>query len=272
MRRSRRSKGKASRTLDNNMAAINSDDLFWAVGNFKQTVKRIDDGAVICDDILRMVTERTEIEAKYAKKLTAWGDKWKKQVENGPIYATMKNAFVGVISEAQERAKIHMDCYGKLHNQVIESVKRWKNQTYHKHFMGYWKETREIDDEFTRAQKPWAEGFAKVQRSKRNYHSACKSYETASQILSTANNDENCPPEKVKKLEETANKQDVSMARSRKKYEEKLKRIGPLNTSYESEMIKVFEKCQQMEEKKLNFFKDMLVECHKSLNVAEDTR
>ena len=65
-------------------------------------------------------------------------------MENGSLYATLKNAALGVLSEAQERAKIHMDCYGKLHNQVLESIKRWKNQTYHKHFLGHWKETKEV--------------------------------------------------------------------------------------------------------------------------------
>ncbi len=127
------------------MAALHDEELFWDVGNFKKTVKRIDDGAVICDDILRMVHERAEIEAKYAKKLTVWEDKWRKQVENGPMYATMKEAFSGVLSEAQERAKIQMDCFTRLHNQVIESVKRWKNQSYHKHFLGHWKETKEVN-------------------------------------------------------------------------------------------------------------------------------
>ena len=53
---------------------------FIHVGNYKKTVKRIDDGAIMCDELLRMVGERAEIEAKYARKLTAWEEKWKKQV------------------------------------------------------------------------------------------------------------------------------------------------------------------------------------------------
>ena len=118
--------------------------MIFFLGNYKKAVKRIDDGAIICDEMVRMVNERAEIEAKYARKLTAWEEKWKKQADNGPLYATMKNAVTGVIREAQERAKVHMDCVGKLHNQVLESIKRWKSETYHKHFMGYWKETKEV--------------------------------------------------------------------------------------------------------------------------------
>ena len=91
-----------------------------------------------------MISERAEIEAKYAKKLTAWEEKWRKQTENGALYATMKNAMLGILSEAGGRATIHMDSYGKLHNQVLEAVKQWKNEAYHKNFMGNWKETKEV--------------------------------------------------------------------------------------------------------------------------------
>ena len=107
-------------------------------------MKRVDDGVIICDDIFRMISERAEIEAKYARKLTAWEEKWKKQTENGPLYATMKNAMLGILMEAGNRAKIHMDSYGKLQNQVLETIKQWKNETYHKNFMGNWKETKEV--------------------------------------------------------------------------------------------------------------------------------
>ena len=107
-------------------------------------MKRVDDGAIVCDEIHRMVSERAEIEAKYARKLTAWEEKWKRQTENGPMYATMKNALLGVLSEAGGRAKVHMDSYSKLHNQVLESIKQWKNEEYHKNFMGNWKETKEV--------------------------------------------------------------------------------------------------------------------------------
>eukprot|EP00794_Sanderia_malayensis_P018151 gene18151-19962_t len=273
----RRGNRKSSRrdnnsSSSNNMAAVNSSESFWDIGHFKKAVKRVDDGAVVCDELLKMIAERAEIESKYARKLTAWDEKWRKQVQNGPMYATMKNAYLGVLTEAQDRARIHVDCYGKLHNQVVESVKTWKNQQYHKNFMGYWKETKELDEEFTKAQKPWGEGFNKVQRAKRNYHSACKNHEIASEALSTASKEEGFAPEKRKKLEDTVSKQETNVARAKKKYKEKLQRLDPLTISYETEMKKVFNKSQQMEQKKLDFFKHILLEFHKCVNITADER
>ena len=45
---------------------------FWAPSNYKRTVKRVDDGAKLCDDIMKLVSERAEIEGLYASKLQGW--------------------------------------------------------------------------------------------------------------------------------------------------------------------------------------------------------
>lgn len=42
---------------------------FWDVNSYKRTVKRIDDGAKLCDDLLKLLAERAEIEGLYAAKL-----------------------------------------------------------------------------------------------------------------------------------------------------------------------------------------------------------
>lgn len=42
---------------------------FWDVNGYKPTVKRIDDGARLCDDFLKLLAERAEIEGLYATKL-----------------------------------------------------------------------------------------------------------------------------------------------------------------------------------------------------------
>jgi hypothetical protein len=42
---------------------------FWKVNSYKKTVKRIDDGGKLCDDLLKMISERSEIESQHANKL-----------------------------------------------------------------------------------------------------------------------------------------------------------------------------------------------------------
>ena len=90
--------------------------------------------------------------------------------------------------------------------------------------------------------------------------------------MSSAKKDQNMAAEKIKKLQENEDKHRNIVAKMKKKYEEKLQRIGPINSSYEGEMTKVFDKCQRMEERKLQFVQNMMVEYHKSINVTDDTR
>ena len=68
---------------------------FWEVGNYKRVVKRIDDGAKLCDEMIQLVTERADIEAKYAAKLTRWRKKWEETIDKGSEYGTMESAWKG---------------------------------------------------------------------------------------------------------------------------------------------------------------------------------
>ena len=111
-----------------------------------------------------------------------------------------------------------------------------------------------------------------MQRAKKNYHAACKACQNASQALKNAEQDANMTKEKREKLQNNEDKHENIVGKMRKKYEEKLQRIGPINTSYEEEMTKVFDKCQRMEEKKLQFVQKMMVEYHKSINITDDPR
>lgn len=81
---------------DGNSARANSPALpltgfnFWDVNSYKKTVKRIDDGAKLCDDLLKLLAERAEIEGLYAAKLQG------KTRENtqGVFYRSNKTDFI----------------------------------------------------------------------------------------------------------------------------------------------------------------------------------
>ena len=42
---------------------------FWLTNNYKKVVKKVDDGAKLCDDMAKMLQERAEIESLYGNKL-----------------------------------------------------------------------------------------------------------------------------------------------------------------------------------------------------------
>lgn len=180
------------------MAAYNvTPGNFWEIGNYMRTVKRINESNLFCDDLIKMFTERADIESKYSKRLSDWHEKWTKLLETSCMYATMKTASLGALKESKDRSIIHMDCWTKIHNQTVETIKRNKESNYHKGFAVGLKEAKEYEEDFAKAQKPWAVAYGKVQRAKKNYHSACKSREVATQNLSAANKDSEVPIDKV---------------------------------------------------------------------------
>lgn len=257
------------RGSDENLQYSAASDSFWDVGNFKRTVKRIDDGAKLCDEFMKLVTERAEIEAKYAFKLKAWAKKWEECIRSGQEYGSMEAAMRGTVSEAESRAEIHMLCRDKLIEDVHESIKKWKVENYHKGIF-QWKETKEAEEGFTKAQKPWAKRLGKVERAKKSYHVASRNTEQAQRLENEVSNDTDLKSaEKHKKLQDATEKAKREMEKCKEKYELRLDEITSYNSQYERDMIQEFEKCQENEDKRLVFFRDTLVQYHKCLDISE---
>ena len=61
-------------------------------------------------------------------------------------------------SEAEQVAQIHVDLQQKMLNQVYNSVSTWKTSNYHKSILS-WKETKNAEEGFSKAQKPWAKKY-----------------------------------------------------------------------------------------------------------------
>ncbi|XP_017882192.1 protein kinase C and casein kinase substrate in neurons protein 2 isoform X2 [Ceratina calcarata] len=257
---------------DDNMLIATSDS-FWEPGNYKRTTKRIEDGQKLCDSLIALVQERAEIEKSYAKALKNWSKNWNDKIEKGPEYGTTEAAWKGVLVESERLCDLHLRVKENLCNDIIQQVKTWQKETYHKSMMTL-KERKEMEDAFKKAQKPWAKLLQKVEKAKAEYHNSCKTERTAANMERNASADSSLSPDQkallVKKMQDRVQKTKEEVQKAKEKYEAALQEINQYNPKYMEDMTQVFEKCQEMEAQRLQFFKEVLFGIHKCLNISQD--
>lgn len=86
-------------------------------------------------------------------------------VASGPQYATVERAWLALMTEAEKVSELHQGVKLSLMNIDFEKVKNWQKDTYHKQMMGGFKETKEADESFKKAQKPWAKKLKEVRKA-----------------------------------------------------------------------------------------------------------
>ncbi|CAG9762904.1 unnamed protein product [Ceutorhynchus assimilis] len=259
---------KMSHHSDDNMLIATSDS-FWEPGNYKKTTKRIEDGNKLCADLMTLANERAEIEKNYAKALKAWSKKWNDIIEKGPEYGTTEAAWKGVLVEADRRCDLHSKVRDCIVNDVMQKVKQWQKDTYHKSMMQI-KEKKDMDDAFKKAQKPWSKLLQKVDKARTDYHTACKTEKSAANQERNAAGDSSFSADQVKKMQDRVQKTKEEVQKGKEKYEIALQEINQYNPKYMEDMTVVFDKCQEMEAQRLRFIKETLFDMHKYLNISQD--
>ena len=66
------------------------------------------------------------------------------------------------MTEAEKVSELHLEVKASLMNEDFEKIKNWQKDAFHKQMMGGFKETKEAEDGFRKAQKPWAKKLKEV--------------------------------------------------------------------------------------------------------------
>ncbi|XP_060759112.1 protein kinase C and casein kinase substrate in neurons protein 2 isoform X2 [Neoarius graeffei] len=244
-----------------------SSDSFWEVGNYKRAVKRVDDGNRLCNDLMNCIHERARIEKAYAQQLTEWAKRWRQLIDRGPQYGTVERAWCALMMEAEKVSDLHMEIKGVLMSEDYEKVKNWQKDAYHRQMIGGFKETKEAEDGYRKAQKPWAKKLKEVDLMKKAYHTACKEEKLAT---SRENNSkmESSNSETQKKLQDKVEKCQQDVQKTKERYEKALEDLDKVTPQYIENMEQVFEQWQQFENKRLHFFKEVLLEVKQHLDLS----
>ncbi|KAJ3602344.1 hypothetical protein NHX12_030102 [Muraenolepis orangiensis] len=245
-------------------------DSFWEVGNYKRTVKRSDDGHRLCNDLMNCFQERAKIEKAYSQQLTDWSKRWRQLVDKGPQYGTVERAWTALMVEAEKVSELHQDVRNGLINEDFEKVKNWQKDSYHKQMMGGFKETKESEEGFKKAQKPWAKKLKELEAAKKIYHTACKEEKLASNREASGKADASVTADQQKKLSEKVDKCKQDSQKAREKYEKGLEELNNCTPQYMENMEQVFAQSQQFEERRLSFLREVLLDVKRHLNLTEN--
>ncbi|CAL9702281.1 unnamed protein product [Knipowitschia caucasica] len=245
-----------------------ASDSFWEPGNYKSTVKRIDDGHRLCSDLMSCFQERAKIEKSYALQLSDWAKRWRSHVEKGPQYGTLEKAWHAFMSAAERLSELHMELRERLVSEDAERVRLWQKDSYHKQLMGGFKETRDAQDGFHKAQKPWVRKLREVEVCKKSYHQTRKEEWSASNRETHAKADPSKSQEEVRKFSARVERCTEEAEKAKERYSKALEELNRCNPRYMEDMETVFELTQESERSRLGFFKEVLLEIHQHLDLS----
>ncbi|KAJ1068524.1 hypothetical protein K5549_005220 [Capra hircus] len=200
-----------------------------------------------------------------------WAKRWRQLLEKGPQYGSLERAWGAIMTEADKVSELHQEVKNSLLNEDLEKVKNWQKEAYHKQIMGGFKETKEAEDGFRKAQKPWAKKMKELEAAKKAYHLACKEEKLAVTREMNSKTEQSVTPEQQKKLQDKVDKCKQDVQKTQEKYEKVLDDVGKTTPQYMEGMEQVFEQCQQFEEKRLVFLKEVLLDIKRHLNLAESS-
>ncbi|CAF1043097.1 unnamed protein product [Adineta steineri] len=259
--------GSGDKSNADNDLYLPQTDSFWEIGKFNRAVKRCDDGNKLTTDLVSMIGERAELEKAFSKMLKSWSKKWSEYVAKSSEFGSMTSAWKAIMGEADASAEVHQTVHDELQNDVIPAIKSWQKAKYVKSMM-HIKTTKDFDEEFKRAQKPWAKLYVKVDKYKREYHTATKALKMAETQENNAKLDGSIPQEQRTKVVEKVERCRKEKEVAKSKYTEALQELNRANPKYMDDMNEVFTRCQTFEKDRLVKFREFLGATEKCLDLS----
>jgi len=259
--------GSGDKSNVDNELYLPQTDSFWEIGKYSRALKRCDDGNKLTTDLVSMITERAELEKTFSKMLKSWSKKWSDYVVKSPEFGSTTSAWKAIMAEADASAEVHQTVHDELQNDVIPSVKSWQKTKYIKSMM-HVKSTKDFEEEFKRAQKPWAKLYVKVDKYKREYHAATKNLKMAEVQDNNTKLDGTVTQEQRLKVQEKLDRCRKEKDATKTKYTEALQELNRANPKYMDDMNEVFTRCQTFEKDRLVKFREFLGTTEKCLELS----
>lgn len=243
---------------------------FWMPGNYQRTVQRTPDAFQACNDIVTCFQERARVEKQYSQQLSQWSAKWKKITETRPLYGSLMRAWQCFFTSTERLSVLHSNISQSLVNEEGDRVRTWQKDTFPRKMMYGFRESHDLETEFSRAQKPWAKKLKKLDEVCAAYHKASLREQTAIDREKAAKDNSALSEQKVNKIIKAKEAASQDREKSRGKYEKVLEDVTSYAPRYMEEMEAIFEKSQEEERKRISFLKQAFLSIHRHLDVTNN--
>lgn len=223
------------------------------MGNYRVVLKRINTGAKLCEEFVRLVHERAAIEKQYAKQLTSWGERWQGRVKSNGEYGSLKDGWLSMFTEARELADIHIGIKDRLEQELTSEVETWKKQNYERSII-HWKSFKRAQSAFEKAQAPWTKRKEKILKYKKAIESHSAQAETLRRRVQAGVGTD--------KTKAQMDKEDFEVAKYKAKLKQRADEMIIYHDVYRHNMLAQFEICQAEERVRIEFFKSALLSYH----------
>ncbi|CAH8447596.1 unnamed protein product [Schistosoma turkestanicum] len=247
-----------------------SNASFWECREYHRTVKRVDAANKLCNELCLMIQERAELEKAYSSNLKKWSSRWLSFLDSGLEYGSGSSPWKGLCKEAEAISNVHQSVRNILIDEIQTGVKQWQKERFHKSSLPpqTLKETKQFEQDFEMAQKQWSKRLKKVHTTKKEYYQACKTERSLQVQVQNAKSDPSGTVEQLKKAQEKLAKTEKDVQRFRNAYTMALADLDNESARYVEEMTKVFNRTQDFERERLDFFKTTFNNLHNALNVC----
>lgn len=252
-----------SATLMPSMSMIDSNEKnFWEINGYKRTLKRVDEGYELNTKLIEMLQERSKLEDAYAKSLKQWSKKWKKYLDSETTeYGTTLDDWYSLLKTGDDSAEIHFDLCKKIGSSSIHKIRQWITDNYQKHILTIFIK-KQFQEEFEEAQKPWAKSYEKMMKAKKDYYSSIKLAKSAEQTAKFSQSSSDKSEDQKRKLQQDAELAKSEQEKARERYQDEVHAMDLSKERYETNMRKVFQKTQNFEKARKEFFHEIFSEFH----------
>jgi hypothetical protein len=233
---------------------------FWDIDGYGSTLDRCNDGNDLCENLIEMLNDRAKVEENYAKSLLQWQKKWTDFMnKESKEYGSSKVACLSMLQTSEKIAEYHTELQASIIDKSkspIAEIKSWMKKNYSKDHI-HFKKRNEFDEQFMYAQKPWSDYFKELKKTESKYHNSVKESSKMDQDAKKAEKNPKVKEEERAKMRKEADQYLTLQKKELKKYEDQLKLAEKFKQNYLDDMKKVFERTQDFELLRMQFFKEI---------------